>query len=121
MQALATGERDRFLEIEAQDRRAAGMPPFSRLAALILSSRDEGLLDRTCGRLARAAPRGSGLEVLGPSPAPLALLRGQHRRRFLLRAARSQPVQRVIAAWLARVDLPSAVRLRVDVDPYSFL
>jgi len=121
MQALAAGERDRFLEVEAEDRRAAGMPPFSRLAALVLSCRDEGLLDRACGALARAAPHGAGLEVLGPAPAPLAVLRRQHRRRFLLRAARAQPVQRIIAGWLARVDLPAAIRLRIDIDPYNFL
>jgi len=121
MQALATGDRDRFLESEAENRRAAGMPPFGRLAALILSCRDEGLLDRACGALARAAPHGAQLEVLGPAPAPLAVLRRQHRRRFLLRAARSQAVQRVIAGWLGRVDLPAAVRLRIDIDPYSFL
>jgi primosomal protein N' (replication factor Y) len=121
MQALATSDRDRFLETEAENRRAAGMPPFSRLAALILSCRDEGLLDRACGALARAAPRGAHLEVLGPAPAPLAVLRRQHRRRFLLRAARSQALQQIIAAWLGRVDLPAAVRLRIDIDPYSFL
>jgi primosomal protein N' (replication factor Y) len=121
MQAMATGDRDRFLETEAENRRAAGMPPFSRLAALILSCRDEGLLDRTCGALARAAPHGDQLEVLGPAPAPLAVLRRQHRRRFLLRAARPQAVQQVIAGWLGRVDLPAAVRLRIDIDPYSFL
>ena len=121
MQALATGERDRFLESEAETRKAAGMPPFSRLAALVLSCRDEGLLDRACAALARAAPRGAHLEVLGPAPAPLAVLRRQHRRRFLLRAARSQALQPVIAAWLGRVELPAAVRLRIDIDPYSFL
>jgi primosomal protein N' (replication factor Y) len=121
MQALATGDRDRFLDTEAENRRAAGMPPFSRLAALILSCRDEGLLDRACGALARAAPRDAHLEVLGPAPAPLAVLRRQHRRRFLLRAARSQALQQIIAAWLGRVDLPAAVRLRIDIDPYSFL
>jgi len=121
MQALATSDRDRFLETEAENRRAAGMPPFSRLAALILSCRDEGLLDRACGALARAAPRGAHLEVLGPAPAPLAVLRRQHRRRFLLRAARSRALQQIIAAWLGRVDLPAAVRLRIDIDPYSFL
>ena len=121
MQALASGARDRFLEIEAADRRAAGMPPFGRLAALILSCRDDGLLDRACGALARAAPHGPSLEVLGPAPAPLAVLRRQHRRRFLLRVARSRAVQPIIASWLARVDLPAAIRLRIDIDPYSFL
>ncbi len=121
MLALASGERERFLEIEAEGRRSAGMPPFSRLVALILSSRDEGLLDRACAQLARAAPREPGLEVLGPAPAPLAVLRRQHRRRFLLRVPRSRAAQPIVGQWLARVELPRAVRLRIDVDPYSFL
>jgi primosomal protein N' (replication factor Y) len=71
--------------------------------------------------LARAAPRGDGVTVLGPAPAPRALLRGLHRERLLLKARRDVPVQRLIADWLTRIDAPSDVRIQVDIDPYSFL
>ena len=59
--------------------------------------------------------------VLGPAPAPLAMLRGRHRHRLLVHAARAVPVQDVIRDWLGGVELPRGVRVTVDVDPYSFL
>jgi primosomal protein N' (replication factor Y) len=59
--------------------------------------------------------------VLGPAPAPLALLRGRHRRRFLLKCRRDIAPQPLIRDWLAKVKLPSPVRLQIDIDPYSFL
>jgi primosomal protein N' (replication factor Y) len=68
-----------------------------------------------------AAPRGDGLVVLGPAPAPLAVLRGRHRRRLLLKTRRDVPVQPILRAWLAQVPVPRGARVDVDVDPVSFL
>jgi len=59
--------------------------------------------------------------VFGPAPAPLAMLRGRHRQRLLVHAARSLPVQDIIRDWLGKLDRPRGVRVAVDVDPYSFL
>ncbi|HLG87709.1 MAG TPA: primosomal protein N', partial [Alphaproteobacteria bacterium] len=121
MQALLQDERDAFLAVESDERRAAGMPPFARLAALILSGPDAAEVGEVSRALARTAPRGEGTLVLGPAPAPLAMLRGLHRERLLLKARRDVPVQKLLAAWLSRVDVPKTVRLQVDIDPYSFL
>ncbi len=121
MQALAAGDRDRFLAAEASARRAAGLPPFGRLAALILSAGDPEAADFAARALARAAPQMPGLNVLGPAPAPLAILRGRHRRRFLVKAERTVNLQAVLHDWLARVRLSGSARLQVDIDPYSFL
>jgi primosomal protein N' (replication factor Y) len=121
MQALADGARDRFLAAEAEMRRQGGWPPFGRLAALIVSGRDEGQVDTAAGALGRAAPHTGDIRVLGPAPAPLAMLRGRHRRRLLLKAARSVDVQAVLRRWLSQVRWPNGVRVQVDVDPYSFL
>ncbi|MBP2231317.1 primosomal protein N' (replication factor Y) [Azospirillum agricola] len=121
MQALAAGDRDGFYQLEAEMRLEAGMPPFGRLAALIVSGEDPTLVERVAMALGRAAPRSETVHVLGPAPAPLALLRGRHRRRLLLKAPRSTPVQPLIAEWLERVEIPPAVRVQIDVDPYSFL
>jgi primosomal protein N' (replication factor Y) len=121
MRALATGDRDGFLAAEAAARRAAGLPPFGRLAALIVSAGDADAADFAARALARAAPQCPGVQTLGPAPAPLAILRGRHRRRLLVKAERSVNLQAVLRDWLARVRVAGSVRLQVDVDPYSFL
>lgn len=126
MAALLSGDAEKFLAEEAAQRRPTardpiGWPPFGRLAALIVSGPQEAEVEAACRALARAAPRAEGLAVLGPAPAPLAILRGQHRRRFLLRAARGVPVQAPLRAWLEATEVPRSVRVAVDVDPVSFL
>src|SRR5262249_36140624 len=103
MRALAAGDRDRFLEAEAAARRDAGLPPFGRLAALIVSAGDAEAADFAAQALARTAPQLPGVSVLGPAPAPLAILRGRHRRRFLVKAERGVRVQTILREWLARV------------------
>ncbi len=120
MQALRSGERDSFFEMEAEMRQRAYLPPFGRLAALIISSPVEKDADDFCRALAKRAPGYEGIEILGPAPAPMALLRGRHRRRFLLKTRRDLAPQGVISEWVRGVRLPSRLRLQIDIDPYSF-
>lgn len=121
MAALASGDRERFLAAETDSRREIGMPPFGRLVALIVSGPHGAAVDETARTLGRTAPASDGVRVLGPAPAPLAMLRGRHRRRLLLKAAKSVNVQKIIREWLGRNRWPRNVRVQVDVDPYSFL
>ena len=120
MHALAGGDDGDFIESEIAAREMLSMPPFGRLTALILSGNDEGAVIAAGRVLAAAAPRGDGLEVLGPAPAFMALLRGRHRHRLLLKTRRDVAPQPLIQAWLAGVRIPSSVRVQIDVDPYSF-
>jgi primosomal protein N' (replication factor Y) len=121
MAALMQDDRDRFFALEAEQRRAHGMPPFGRLAAVILSAPDDAAADSAARAFARTAPHLPGIEVLGPAPAPLRILRGRHRRRFLVKARREINLQAALREWLARVRVSSSVRVQVDIDPYSFL
>ena len=113
--------RDQFMQAEADARQAAAMPPFGRLAALILSSRDLSLLEATAGQLAAACPAYHGVDIFGPAPAPLSRIRGAHRMRFLVRAEKTVALQKIITEWLDKVRLPGQVRVVCDIDPYSFL
>ena len=97
------------------------MPPFGRLAALIVSGRDLAQVRRLATLIARAAPDLSGVRVLGPAPAPLALLRGRYRQRLLVIAAPGIDLPAVLRSWLKGRRPPGDLRLQVDVDPYSFL
>jgi len=120
MRALVSGERDAFYAQEIAARQRVAAPPFGRLAAIILSSHD-GQAVRDAGRaLARAAPNASGVKIWGPTPAFYTLLRGRTRERLLVQAEKSVDVQAYLRAWLARVKLPNAVLLTVDIDPVSF-
>jgi primosomal protein N' (replication factor Y) len=121
IQALVSGERDRFLEAEAAARRAHGMPPFGRLAAVIVSGRKEGEVADMARALGRTSPRGSGIEVLGPAPAPLSRLGGRYRWRLLVKAQKTANIQAAIRRWLAPVKPKGGVRIKVDIDPYTFL
>ncbi|MCZ4282451.1 primosomal protein N' [Kiloniella laminariae] len=121
MQTLKAGDRDKFLEIEAETRSRGGLPPFGRLAAVIVSGPEEAELDNFCATMARAIPTIDGARILGPAPAPLSLLRGKFRRRFLVMTRRSVAPQAVARSWLQGLKSPSRVRVVVDIDPYSFL
>jgi primosomal protein N' (replication factor Y) (superfamily II helicase) len=119
--ALLSGDLPEFLAQEAAQRRPGHWPPYGRLAALIVSATEERLADQVARALSRSAPAGPGIAVLGPAPAPFALLRGRFRRRLLLKTARAVAVQGLVREWLARTEIPRNVRVEVDVDPVSFM
>jgi primosomal protein N' (replication factor Y) len=119
--ALVSGDVAGFYAAETEARREAAMPPFGRLAAIVVSSEDSHDAEDVARRIGRAAPEVEGMAVFGPAPAPLAMLRGRHRQRLLVHARRTLDVQDVIRDWLAKVEWGSKTRVGVDVDPYGFL
>ena len=119
--ALASGDGPGFYAAETEARREAAMPPFGRLAAIVVSAENNVEAEAVARRIGRSAPRVEGMAVYGPAPAPLAMLRGRHRQRLLVHASRKLDVQDVIRDWLAGVEWSAKVRVAVDVDPYSFL
>ena len=119
--ALAAGDRDAFYAAESQARREVGAPPFGRWAAIIVSSEDEAEARDEARAIGGLRPDLPDIAVLGPAPAPMALLRGRYRYRLLINARRSAELQRVIREWLSRFDFPASVRVSVDIDPYSFV
>jgi primosomal protein N' (replication factor Y) len=121
LKAIASGDRDAFYAAEWGKREAAGLPPFGRLAAIILSGRKEELVHEVGETLAAAAPNAKGVQVWGPAPAPLAVIRGHTRLRLAVHAERTVNLQAYLRAWLDPLKLPSRVSVTIDVDPQSFL
>jgi primosomal protein N' (replication factor Y) len=119
--ALISGDVAGFYAAETEARREAAMPPFGRLAAIIISAEDKAEAEAVARRIGHATPKVEDMAVFGPAPAPLAMLRGRHRQRLLVHAARKLDVQDVIRDWLGNLEWSSKVRVAVDVDPYSFL
>ena len=119
--ALVKGDAPGFYAAETEARREAAMPPFGRLAAIVISAEDAAEAETVARRIGHAAPEVEGMAVFGPAPAPLAMLRGRHRQRLLVHARRSLDVQDVIRDWLGGIEWSAKIRVSVDVDPYSFL
>jgi primosomal protein N' (replication factor Y) len=118
--ALASGDRDAFLDAECYEREQAHMPPFSRLVGIIVAGRDEDETEKLAFQLGRNAPRAEGVNIYGPAPAPLARLRGKYRFRLLVQADKNLNIQKAITAWLKTVKIPSTISVRADIDPQSF-
>ena len=119
--ALAAGDRDAFYAAEAEARRHAQAPPFGRWAAIIVSSEDDAEAREAANRIGATRPDLPDIDIYGPAPAPMALLRGRYRHRLLINARRSAQVQRVIRDWLGALRFPQGVRVAIDIDPYSFV
>jgi primosomal protein N' (replication factor Y) len=122
IRAILSGDEEGFWRAEAAAREAAGMPPFGRLAGVVISSPDLAAAFDMGNALARAdAPlRRIGAQVWGPAPAPIARIRGRHRVRLLVKAPRGVPFQAALAEWVGQMRPPATLRLSVDIDPQSF-
>jgi primosomal protein N' (replication factor Y) (superfamily II helicase) len=121
MQALVNGDHDAFLAQEKLIRSNASLPPYGRMASLIISGTDPLETERFAKSLARIEPSGEGITILGPAPAPISVVRGRHRWRYLVKAAREVNIQNFLRLWLKDVKPKGALALQVDVDPYNFL
>lgn len=121
LSALISGDKDAFLEQEAEGREAQNLPPFGKLAAVIVSGTDFNAVAKSARRLAHKAPNNDSIQTLGPVPAAMAYLRGKHRFRLLVKADKKINLQGIMHQWLSAVDLERGVQVQVDIDPYSFM
>ncbi|MEP3844307.1 MAG: primosomal protein N' [Paracoccaceae bacterium] len=123
IRAILAGDEEGFWAAEAAQREAAGVPPYGRMAGIILSGPDVGEVFDAANTLARntAALARVGAQVFGPAPAPIARVRGRHRVRLLVKAGKGVALQSAIAQWIAPLRLRGELRLSVDIDPQSFL
>ncbi|HEY1096438.1 MAG TPA: primosomal protein N' [Alphaproteobacteria bacterium] len=121
MQSLLANDRNAFLGVEAQERKDAGMPPYGRLASLIISSSSESAAQDQAQELARHIPWHDDVQVLGPAPAPLYKLRNKFRLRFLIKATKDFKIQPYITHWLEHTPKTKNARIQIDIDPYGFM
>jgi len=121
MRALQSGERESYFAQEKLIRQNAGLPPYGRLAAITVSDSDAASAERFARDLGKTVPLTDDVKVLGPAIAPIAVVRGKHRWRLLVKAARDVDIQAFLKLWLKDVKPRGSLTLQVDVDPYNFL
>jgi len=122
MRALIAQDREAFYDAEIEVRERDHYPPFGRLASIVVSGPDKNDTAAHARALARAAPVNEDVRVLGPTEAPLALVRGRHRFRLLIKASRGFDLSAYLREWLrAAPKVKGSIKLDIDVDPQSFL
>ncbi|MCA1776307.1 MAG: primosomal protein N' [Loktanella sp.] len=122
IRAILGGDEEAFWAAEAAERKAAGVPPYGRMAGIVLSSPNVQEVFDLGGEMARrdAPLRRIGAQVFGPAPAPIARIRGRHRVRLLVKADKGVPLQQALTEWVGQFRLPTNLRLAIDIDPQSF-
>ena len=122
IRAILAGEEEAFWAAEAGERRQAGVPPYGRMAGIILSGSDAAAVFDLGNHLARhdGPLRAVGAQVFGPAPAPIARVRGRHRVRLLVKADKGVALQEALGRWVGGLRLKGDLRLAVDIDPQSF-
>lgn len=120
MKALLADDRDGLYAIEKKIRQEAGLPPYGRLAAIILEGKNENTAEGAARALAHNIPRDPDIRVLGPAKAPMYKLRSRYRFRFLLKSSRQTLMQNYIHRWVESTHIPTTVKVKIDIDPISF-
>ena len=121
IKSLCKNDRKGFTEVELKIRKRSLLPPYGRLASIIVSSKDEGKVQEFCKKLKSLIPSSKNIRVLGPAPSPIMRIRNRVRYRFLIKAAKNSDIQRFIKEWIGKTKIPNSMRVIIDVDPYDFL
>ncbi len=120
--SLLNYQRDLFYENEYNARRATNMPPFSRLISIIVSSSNKTRAQNTAESIVKLSPTvDDNISIIGPAPASIYLLRGKYRFRILVRLNKGYNFYKLIKRMLSKPHIPSTVKIKVDIDPISFI
>ena len=120
MQSLIQSDHKGFLALETQCREQLHLPPFGKLASLIVSGKNAETTEQFVNHMASLRPHHPDVDILGPSPAPLHQLHKWYRWRFLVKVKKHISPQKVLTQWLEMAPCPSTIKITVDIDPYSF-
>ena len=119
--AICASDRDSFMATDMAGRRAAQMPPFGQLIAVIVEGQRESVLQKYCADLSAAAPKLTGGKIMGPIPAQIYQVRNWYRMRFLVAGGQNAALQPIVSKWLGRIKQPANIRVKIDVNPINFM
>ncbi|MDC0344550.1 primosomal protein N' [Alphaproteobacteria bacterium] len=121
MQTLVAHDRKGLMAYEKRAREMVGMPPYGKLATVLVASTQESQAEKAALAMVKHAPQLEGIELLGPMPAPLYKKRSWYRWRFLVKGSQKTALQPFLKEWVGRFKFPATVKVTVDIDPQSFM
>jgi len=122
IKAILNGDEEEFWRSEAKQRHLAGMPPFGRLAGIILKGPNINNVLSLANHMVRNTSMLDSInaKVYGPAPAPIARVRGNYRYRILVKASKDIMLQSALLKWRNSFKVPNDIQISIDIDPQSF-
>ena len=117
---LIKNKSEDLLKNELNLREKNNLPPFIRLIAIIISSKDRSLSLQGAREIKLKLNQINNLEVLGPVDSPLLKIKKNFRSRLLIRFDNQSMLQKKITNVLNGLKISSKIKLTVDVDPINF-
>ncbi|NVO00448.1 MAG: primosomal protein N' [Geobacteraceae bacterium] len=126
LKAAVGHDYEAFYRQEIEDRRDAGYPPFSYLAAVQFSGNsargvEGGAVSAALLLRSMRAKKALRLDILGPAVSPLGMIRGRHRWQLLLKSTRRDHLHALLKEFRAGFVAPATLRVSIDVDPLELI
>ena len=121
IQSLQQRDRTSFVQQALLEREQFNIPPFGFMTSIIISGPSKGNVEKISQQLVYFRKYSEEFSVLGPVEAPINLLKGQFRYRILLKGKSRKNLNIFTKKMVSSVKIPSAVRVIIDVDPYTFM
>ena len=116
---IIKNDKKSFYDFETKNREMLDMPPFTRMARFEISSFVESEAKSFAKKLIQNFPFDEKISLFGPAPAPLQRLKNRHHFLVNLKVQKKVNLQKLISDVTRSLEIPSSVRVRIDVDPVS--
>jgi primosomal protein N' (replication factor Y) len=126
IQFALSGDFEGFVKEELKHRKACNLPPFWRLAGLVMRDRDFDKLEAACKAMREKIDFIIGCDnlkvtVRGPMPAAISRIQRFHRMQIIIQAPEAATVQQLFASLRASGPVRPAVKVAIDIDPVNLL
>ena len=126
IQFAVDGNYDGFVEEELKHRKACNLPPFWRLAVIVMRDGNYDRLEAACKQMRQRIDRiieaeGLGASVRGPMPAVISRIQRFHRMQIIIQAPEATTIQQLFADLRAVGPIRPMVKVAIDIDPVNLL
>lgn len=110
-------DRDGYFNLELKSRKFGNMPPFSKLAAVLIKSKNQQSAQSAAMSLVQNFTKTNDVEILGPAPATIFKVRDIYRFRILVKS--NVNMHKQLKHWISSTPVSSDIRIDIDIDPQT--
>ncbi len=120
LNSIIENKQEIFFKEEIYLRKQKNLPPFCRLIAFIVSSKNEKDSYEEAKKIKKNLLLLNGVDIMGPVTSPIFKIKNKYRTRLLMRSNNNIFIQKEISKILKKIKISKKIKLTVDVDPLNF-